>query len=235
VLERTLQGGKQLTRAELSAALRHTGLDVTNERMGHLLMQAELDRVVISGARRGKQFTYALFDERVPAAPARDRDAALEDLTRRYFATRGPATVQDFAWWSGLTVADAKRGVEIVAAFLAPQTHDDSTYWQSRSQRASRRATQLAHLLPNYDEFFAERLRRVSPTHRIDALMGHIICVDGQVVGGWRRTVGKTVQVVLDLLVSLTARERDLARRAAERFGEFLGAPVRVKSRSVRR
>ena len=244
VLERTLQGGRQLTRAELSAALRHTGLDVTNERMGHLLMQAELDRVIISGARRGKQFTYALFDERVPTAPPRDRDAALEDLTRRYFATRGPATVQDFAWWSGLTVADAKRSVEIAAAFLARDTHAGNTYWQSRSRRASRRLTHVAHLLPNYDEFFvgfkdraafAERLWHVSPKRRVDALMGHIICVDGQVVGGWRRTVGKTVEVVLNLLVSLTARERDLARRAAERFGEFIGAPVHVRSRSAGR
>jgi hypothetical protein len=244
VLERALQGGTQLTRAELSAALRRAGLVVTNERMGHLLMQAELDRVIISGARRGKQFTYALFDERVPAAAPRDRDNALEDLTRRYFATRGPATVQDFSWWSGLTVADAKRGVEIAAAFLARETHDGSTYWQSRSRRASRRPTHLVHLLPNYDEFFvgfrdrtafAERLWRVSPRRRVDALMGHIICVDGQVVGGWRRTVGKTVEVALNLLVSLTARERDLARRAAERFGEFSGTPVRVRSRRAGR
>jgi hypothetical protein len=244
VLERTLRDSQQLTRVELSAALRRAGLDVTNERMGHLLMRAELDRVVISGARRGKQFTYALFDERVPAAPARDRDAALEDLTRRYFATRGPATVQDFAWWSGLTVADAKRGVEIAAAFLARETHDGRPYWQARSRRASRRRTPLAHLLPNFDELvvgfkdraaFAERLPRVSPRRRGDALLGHNICVDGQVVGGWRRTVGKTVEVVLDLFVSLTPRERDLACRAAERYGKFIGAPVRVRSRRAGR
>jgi len=103
VLERTLHDGMQLTRTELSAALRRAGVRLaTGQHVGNVLLQAELDRVIISGARRGKQFTYALFDERVPAAPPRDRDEALRDLTRRYFATRGPATVQDFAWWSGL-------------------------------------------------------------------------------------------------------------------------------------
>jgi len=241
VFERVLRDGQQLTRVELSAVLRRAGVDVsTGQRVGNMLLRAELDRVIIRGARRGKQFTYALFDERVPAAAPRDRDAALDDLTRCYFATRGPATVQDFAWWSGLTVADAKRGVEIAAAFVKCEIRDGGAYWHVPSKRAFPRAARVAHLLPNYDELFvgfkdraafAERLRRVRANHRVDALMGHILFVNGQIVGGWRRTRGKTVEVELRLLVPLTAPERDLARRAAERFGEFLGTPVRVRIR----
>ena len=50
----------------------------------------------------GKQFTYALLEERVPAAKMTDRDEALAELTRRYFKSHGPATLQDFVWWSGL-------------------------------------------------------------------------------------------------------------------------------------
>lgn len=239
-LERALRDGRHLTRSELAVALRRAGLNVSaGERVGHLLMQAELDRVIISGARRGKQFTYALFDARVPAAPQRERDEALHDLTRRYFATRGPATLQDFAWWSGLTVADAKRGVEAAAAFLARETPDGATYWHAPSAHAARRASRVAHLLPNYDEYFvgfkdrsafAERLRRRRASRRVDALMGHIVCVDGQIVGGWRRTLGTTALVALDLLVPLTAPERQLVRRAATRFSAFLGVPVHVQS-----
>jgi winged helix DNA-binding protein len=223
VFERVLQGGQQLTRAELTAALRRAGVKVsTGQRVGHMLLRAELDRVIISGARRGKQFTYALFDERVPAAARRDRDDALRDLTRRYFATRGPATPQDFAWWSGLTVADAKRGMEAAGAPVAG---------------AARPAPRIAHLLPNYDEYFigfkdrsafGERLRRARADHHVEALMGHIVFIDGQIVGGWRRTLGKHVDVELRLLVAVTAPERTLLRRAAQRFGKFLGLPVHV-------
>jgi hypothetical protein len=243
LFERALRDGKQLTRTELSAALRRAGVKVsTGQHVGHVLMHAEIDRVIISGARRGKQLTYALFDERVPTAPPRDRDAALDDLTRRYFATRGPATIQDFAWWSGLTVADAKRGVEIAAAFVKCEIRDGGAYWHVPSKRARPRAIRVAHLLPNYDELFigfrdraafGERLRRRHADQRVDALMGHILFVDGEIVGAWRRTLGKTVEVELRLLVPLTARERDLVRRAAERFGAFLSRPVRVQIRSA--
>ena len=235
IIERALRDGHHLTRAELSAALTRAGV-VASGRVTGLLMQAELDRVIISGPRRGRQFTYAPFDERVPTAPVRDRDEALHDLTRRYFATRGPATVHDFAWWSGLTIADAKRGVESAASFLARETRDGATYWQARSSRAPR-PKRVAHLLPNYDEYFvgfrnrsaiAERLRGVLADRRVDALMGHVVCVDGQIVGGWRRTLGETVEVELRLLVPLTAAERDVVRRAVDRFGRFLQLPLHL-------
>ena len=243
-IERALRDEAQLTRADLTAVLRRAGVDVSTGRVWGLLIQAELDRVVISGARRGAQFTYASFDVRVPAAAERDRDDALQELARRYFATRGPATLQDFAWWSGLTVADAKRGVEAAGDFLARETHDDRAYWYAPSTRVTPRRSRVAHLLPNYDEFFvgfkdrsafSERLRRVAPDHPVHALMGNILLVDGQIVGGWRRTLGEHVNVELRLLVKLTPSERNLVQRAVARFGEFLGAPARIqKQRSGR-
>jgi len=234
-IERALRDGHCLTRGELSAALERASVDVSGRVIG-LLMQAELDRLIISGPRRGKQFTYALFDERVAATPAVDRDEALHDLTRRYFATRGPATVHDFAWWSGLTVADAKRGVEIAGSFLTREMRDGDAYWHVPVTPAPR-SKRVAHLLPNFDEYFvgfrnrsaiAERLRGVFPDRRVDALMGHVVCIDGQIVGGWRRTLGKTAEVELRLLVPLTTPEHRLVRTAVERFGRFLQLSLRV-------
>jgi hypothetical protein len=222
-IERALRDGKQLTRADLGAVLQRAGVKVsTGQRLGQLLMRAELDGLVVSGARTGKEFTYALHE-----------------LTRRYFATRGPATLRDFSWWSGLTIADAKRGVESAATFLARETRDGEALWHAPSMSPSPRAKRVAHLLPNYDEFFigfrdrsaiAERLRGIRAPAKVDALMGHVLCIDGQLVGGWRRTLGKTAQVELRPLVRLTAGERTLAQRAAERFGQFLQVPVGVRS-----
>lgn len=236
-LERALRDGKQLTRTELGAELLRAGVKATTgEQVGQLLMRAELDGLIVSGARRDKQFTYALLDERVAAAPARERDDALHELTQRYFATRGPATLRDFAWWSGLTVADAKRGVESAASLLE---RDGAVYWHASSRPASTRSQRVAHLLPNFDEYFvgfrdrsaiAERLRGVRKPSKVDALMGHVLCIDGQLVGGWRRTLGKTAEVEVRLLVRLTAAERTLVQRAAERFGRFLQLPVDVRS-----
>ena len=240
-LERALRDSTQLTRAELALVFRRARVAApTGQHVGHLLMRAELDRVIISGARRGKQLTYALFDDRVPASPRRDRDLSLQDLSQRYFATRGPATLQDFAWWSGLTVADARRAVEINGRALARETIAGREHWSASDARDVVRVPRVAHLLPNYDELFvgfrdrlafAERLRKHSPTARVDALLGHMVFIDGQIVGGWRRTLGSTVDIEVRVPSALSAVEQKLVAREIRRFGDFLGVPARVRYR----
>jgi hypothetical protein len=246
-LERALRDGQQLTRTELREALQRAGLTVpTGHHAGNLLLRAELDRVVISGARRGKQFTYALFDARVPPGPTRDRDEALGELASRYFATRSPATVHDFSWWSGLSMGDARRAIEIAGRSLAREVFDGRDYHAVRRTPRAARAVRVAHLLPNYDEYFigykdrsafAERLGGVVTKAQFDALWGHGLFVDGQIVGGWRRAPDGS-DVVLRLLLALTPAERDLVLRAGRRFEKFLGIPVRVdfgRARSSRK
>jgi hypothetical protein len=238
-ITRALRDGNQLTRAELTRVLARAGVDVsTGQRVAHLLMQAELDAVICSGPRRGKQFTYMLLEERVPAARAWDRDEALLELTRRYFTTRGPATLQDFSWWSGLTIGEARRGVEAAGASLHRETYDERPHWRAAAAQVARRRSGTAHLLPNYDEYFigfrdrgaiGERLRQSLSNPRVDALMGHILVVDGQIVGGWRRTLAKRVNIELEVLVPITAAERSRIAAAAERFGRFLGLPASVR------
>src|SRR6185503_4235399 len=117
---RALRGGRQLTRQELRSVLARAGVRADGvQRLAHIVMQAELDAVICSGARRGNQFTYALLDERVPMVRARSRDDSLAELARRYFTSHGPAQLHDFAWWSGLSVGDACAGLATVERELA--------------------------------------------------------------------------------------------------------------------
>jgi hypothetical protein len=233
-LTRALQGGRALTRAELSPVLERAGIVVKGEaRLGHLLLRAELDGIVCSGARRGKQFTYALLEERVPAAPPLARDEALLRLARIYFSTRGPATATDLAWWSGLTVADAKKGVHLAESSLEHLNVDGLTYW---FVPPARRATQsAAHLLPNFDEYsvayrdrsaFAERLKKSGLQVRNDASLANSIVVGGQFVGTWKRAFKEDAVVVdLNLLTSLSRGEHKAMAAAARRYAEFLEFP----------
>jgi hypothetical protein len=59
--------------------------------------------------------------------------------------------------------------------------------------------------------------------------MGHILFVDGQIVGGWGRPVGKNPAIRLNLLLELSRAERELVDRAVRRFSEFLGTPVGLR------
>jgi hypothetical protein len=113
VLAKALDG-KQLTRPALVAALEKANIKTDELRFTLLLMRAELDGIICSGGREGKQFTYALLDDRAPKAKTLAHDEALAMLTSRYFTSHGPATLPDFAWWSGLTMATVKEGIELV-------------------------------------------------------------------------------------------------------------------------
>ena len=97
LLSKHLAGSAHLTRKEIAAILEGSGIEASGLRLGYFLMRAELDGLICSGAMRGKQQTYALLEERAPNAETLGPDAALAELTRRYFTTRGPATIKDYA------------------------------------------------------------------------------------------------------------------------------------------
>ena len=223
VFERALKDGKHLTRAELRRQLNESGVEANESvRMGHILIRAELDRVVCSGPRVGKQFTYALFDERVPATQTMDRDEALGNLTRLYLRSHGPATLQDFVWWSGLSVAEAKRGLEIVGRSLENATMGEKVYWSIRSGKAQARSTVTAHLLPIYDEYFVAYKDRTSvfDLSTTWGSLGPAVVSNGIAVGTWKKTIDKK-SVEVELTKGLNKTERVAIAQATTRYAEF--------------
>lgn len=228
VMERALDDGRYLTRKELGAHLERAGLPVTSMQLAHIAMYAELEGVICSGPRRGKQFTYALLAERAPAARPLPRDEALAELTRRYFRSHGPATLRDFVWWSGLRTADARRGLEMNQA--RPCDVDGLRYWtlgRAARWRSSRKTT--VHLLPVYDEYlvaYRDHHAVPRPAYAIGNLQHALVC-GGQVAGSWR-TIPHNGGFVLEArpLRRLTAVERRALEQAVTRYRRFLGAPV---------
>ncbi|MEO7501229.1 MAG: winged helix DNA-binding domain-containing protein [Gemmatimonadaceae bacterium] len=234
-LERALSGGRALTRGELVKILQRARVNVVGEqRLGRVLMDAELDGLICSGPRRGKQFTYSLLDERAPATSPLERDESLLKLTRIYFTTRGPATPADFAWWSGLTVGDANRGIDLAGRDLVQTTIDGRVFWVA-AEAGSGKLVSSSHLLSNYDEFFiayrdrsplAQRLKKSAVQTRTDTLFTSIAIVDGQLVGTWRRTLRpKGVTVKVNPLIRITGAEIKKLRAAAKRYSSYLELP----------
>ena len=225
VFERALRGGKHLSRSELRGKLNESGVAANDTvRMGHILIRAELDRVVCSGPRVGKQLTYALFDERVPPAKAIDRDEAIAKLTRLYFRSHGPATLQDFVWWSGFSTADAKRGLELTGRSLGKMTIGEKVYWSIRSNEAPGHSSHTAHLLPVYDEYFVaykdrESVFELQGGQSTWDSLGPAIIVNGVAAGTWNK---KSVEVKFSRTLKKT--ERAAIAQATTRYAEFLAA-----------
>lgn len=237
-LARALRDGEHLTRVELAAALRGAGISTAGQRMAYLLSQAELEGLICGGTRRGKQFTYTLLDHRAPGTPAvLDRGQALAELARRYFQTRGPATVDDFVWWSGLSVSDARAGLEAIRSTLASDVLDGRTYWRADTARATA-AIPDANLLPAFDEYLVAYRNRnlvLNPDHvnRVNAGGGFLnpcVVVGGRVVGIWRRVLQrKVVEIQLRMFQKPTRAEQQAIGAAAQRYGAFLGLEASIR------
>jgi hypothetical protein len=235
VLARALQGGKQLTRPELQSALTRAGIDANDGlRASYLMMRAELDLIICSGARRGKQFTYALLDERAPSAGTLSRDEALAELARRFFTSHGPATLKDFAWWSGLTVADGRRGIEMIVPEIVSEVVDGLTVWFAASSTEPAIASPVVHLLPPYDEYtvaykdFRAALD-ADQSRQVFASGGAVIALDGRIVGTWKRVFAKNRAVIsLQPFASLADGAHEALGAVASTYGAFYNVGVTV-------
>lgn len=234
VMERALRDGQYLTRMEIGERLGRVGLSMAGQRLAHVVMHAELEGVVCSGPRRGKQFTYALLAERARDGQLLSRDEALDQLGRRFFRSHGPATIRDFVWWSGLTTADAKRALDIIKA--RGQEIEGRHYWTFGSAPRGAVRESLVHLLPVYDEYLvAYRDRHAIPHAASPVIAGargpvnfyHALVIAGQVAGTWRTTRqarGVILRVVP--LRRLSVRERRSLAETVDRYGRFLSVPV---------
>jgi hypothetical protein len=236
IIVEALAGNTHLTRSELAERLQAHGIATTDTiKLAHLMMWAELDGIICSGVRKGKQSTYALIDERVPKTPSLERYEALMRLTKLYFTSHGPATVKDFVWWSGLTVTDVKKGIELAKTELEHITIEDSTYWFSARQEHYAKTSPLLCLLPNYDEFvvgYTDRTALFGAQHtakldaRANPLFQNTIMFDGQLIGTWKRDLKKqSVRVIPTFFIEPTKEMQTLFDKAVERFATYIGLP----------
>jgi hypothetical protein len=239
-----LAGGRHLTRPELGEALLAARITPDGQRLPHLLMAAELDGLIASGPRHGNQFTYALLEERAPNACELERTEAIAELTQRYFKSHGPAQLQDFIWWSGLTVAEARTGIALAGAALDRQVVEAKEYWFDAEAEPIRKSATAAHLLSNFDEYtvaYRDRAAAVHPDRPFDpallsfgSLLSNIVIVGGRVRGAWRRTVVRGgVRVEVRQRDQLAPAEAAAVEEAGRRLGRFLGCPVDITWRLV--
>lgn len=220
LIARALEGGVHLTRRELADALKRGGIRASGARLAYVMMCAELDALVCSGAMRGKQHTYALLDERAPRAKAFERDAALAELTRRYFTSRGPATLNDFIRWSSLTAAEGREGLALVGRDLESGVIDGKTYWHGPLPRVRASTKPAVDLVQGYDEIIMSYSESRDESFRLgDAPFINAILLDGRLVGHWKpvaqrnsvrvktvlnRTLGRDEKKALATAVGLT-------------------------------
>lgn len=205
LLEKWLRDSNFLTREELVKLLADAGFNNENNRVSHILMRAEIEGIIGSGPAKTGKPTYALLDERVPVKKPMKRDEAAAELARRYFTSHGPATLHDFAWWSGLPVKECRQAIEEIKTDFVAEVVDGETYYFNPEVTVREAENERIYLLPAFDEYiisYKNRTAMLTFENHLKAVSNNgifwpVIVYNGQVIGSWKRTI-KASQVTLE-------------------------------------
>lgn len=237
VLVKSLEGNRVLTREELSDQLNRAGINTFEQRLPHILMDAEIEGLICSGGIQEKKQTYALLAERVPVKQNLSKEEALALLAKKYFTSHGPATLPDFVWWSGLPVTETRKALEMNKATLISETIGTETYWFADSTKLPSSPPDSVFLLPAFDEYlisYKNRSAAITADHHKKAISNNgifwpVIVVNGQISGTWKRTLKKDkVLIELDHFRPHNKKEVQLITHAAKKYGYFSGMKSEV-------
>jgi hypothetical protein len=240
IIEKALAEGRHLTRELLAERLKKEKINPADNRLSHLLMRAELELIACSGKMQDGKRTYALLDTRVKKRTYLPREEALAKLAAIYFNSRGPASLKDFVWWSGLSVAEARQGLDSISSNLASVTvNQQVNYYNSDTQRPLKKTSVPAiHLLPAFDEYilgYADRTAALSTEHQRRLLTRNgiffpAIILNGHVCGLWKKIVEKKGVVIS--VEFFSSPDKSMQRRLEKKldaFGKFLDLPSTLR------
>lgn len=232
VLRKILKGENVLERKDIFAQFEKASISLESNRGYHILWRAAHDGAICFGPMSGKQPTYVLLDEWVPKGKQLKRDEALAELAMRYFQSRGPATLEDFAWWSGLTKTDARAGLEAIKSKLTENEIDKQSYWML-AQKDAPTPEKGVYMLSSFDEYlmgYTDRSTVLDPQYAEQVAPGKsgtfypTIVIDGQVAGTWKQTHKKAnVSIEATAFTKFSPTEREAIAKAANRYRQYFG------------
>jgi hypothetical protein len=231
LIERAFYESNNIPREQIAGILSVEGVKTDENRLSHILMEAELEGLICSGRRIGNKLTYSLLSERVPLRKVLSKEESLAELAQRYFTSHGPATLKDFTWWSGLTVADATKALNLVASDFIFETVDSEKYWMKSPDSSYSNPQDSVHLLPAFDEFlisYRDRSAALELAHNRKAISNNgifypVIIINGQVVGTWKRTIQKNkVKIVPGLFMDVNNKAGIQIKKEIKNYSGFL-------------
>lgn len=226
-----LENEPDLTRQEIGERLEQKGLSLDSIRINYIMFRAEIEGLVCNGVVRGKKQTYDLLERKAPRKNEFfDKDEALEKLARKYFNSHGPATLQDFIWWSGLTGTEAKRAVEILKPDYSFCTLNEQVYIFNESLGFKHPEKDVIHLLPAFDELFVsykDRKEILDYEHQKKVIVSNgvfkpTVFLNGKIIGIWNRVV-KTKGIISEITCfkNPSKKVHSLMEKASKEYGVF--------------
>lgn len=198
LIRKELSKGVHLTRQEIGLHLKASGIHLADDRyLNHVMFRAEVDGIACSGELKGKKQTYRLLEELVSFGSF-DKDEALYKLAYKFFQSHGPATLHDFIWWSGLTITEARRSLELIKDDFLVE-HIDAQQYIFHNCTPESILHKDVHLLSAFDEYlvsYKDRKEILAPHHNKKVITSNgifqpFIINKGQTIGTWKKVPRK--------------------------------------------
>ncbi len=237
IIEKALSDGNHLTRDELASLFGKAQIATNDNRLSHIMFLAEMEGIVCNGFTKESKQTYALLFERVVKTENFIKDEVLAKLARNYFSSHCPATLQDFTWWSGLSMTEARHALEMVKSEFISEVISSETYWLTNSFPTFKNEAPKVHLLPAFDEFLISYKDRTASllmenhkrTVSNNGIFYPIIVINGQVSGLWKRIIKKhSVVVEVKLFEPVSPMLDQMIKEKIDTFGLFLNKEIKI-------
>jgi hypothetical protein len=199
-------------------------------------MEAELDGLICSGRFNGNKITYELIEDRIHKSKKINKENSVAELARIYFSSRRPATLEDFAWWSGLTLTKIKNSLLI---------NDEDVYLSGSEKSGGNRPSltikktkSSVYLLPAFDEYllsYKDRSAIISSGDHRKAVSNNgifwpLIIENGKAAGTWKRTLkNDKVLIEVDCFAPVKGNTCDHIEKEALKYGKFLERDIILK------
>ncbi len=237
IIAKCFETEKHMDRDGIAASLHKANISTEKDRLSHLLIRAELEGIICSGKIIEGKRTYASLPERVPKKKLLTKDESLALLANKYFISRGPATIEDFSWWAGLTLTDARHGFDMVKPGFATEKINGISYLFSHELKWPVKNKASVFLLPAFDEFiisYKDRTASLETAHHKkiitrNGIFNPSIIVNGQVAGLWKRSY-KNEKLAIETFYFVPPDKTVMAavNKQAKQFGEFSGLATTV-------
>lgn len=236
LIVKLLEKEKRLTRSTIGEILRRSGIATDQNRLSHILHFATMNQLICFGPRKEKEFSFVLLDDWIPSQKTLPRENALYEIAKRYFISRGPATLQDFIWWSGLSAAEAKTALDAASHLFIRESFDGKEYILSGDFPQTKHLNDSANrvfLLAGFDEYlisYADRSASLNPKFNSKTIYNNgifhpAIVIGEHIAGIWRPMVkGKSMVMRSHVFINLTKKEQRMVEAEFDRYRVFAGA-----------
>lgn len=231
LLVKMLEGNKHLTKEEIADVFASQDIIFDNIKvLNQVINFAEMEGLVVNGEVRGKKQTFALLEELAPRKETISKEEALERLARRFFTSHSPATIQDFAWWSGLSLTECKQGLEAIKHDSVCEKINGRDFWMKNDIKIPPTDEDSALLLPPFDEFvvsYKDRSELIEDLHYSkvmtkNGLFSPTVMLNGEIVGSWKKTIKKRIaKVELSFFEKTPKKVQDLFLTEIKRVEGF--------------